>query len=501
LRILTVSNLYPPDGYGGYERQSKELVQALAALGHEMVVLTCPISTKSTSRESNEVGVRRVFSLANEYMPLVQDADFLAAQLIHSRLVSSHNISIFVEQLSEFRPDIVLLCNILGLGGLQILSVLDQLSIPWVWSLADTIPAKLCTLGELSDLVCLFPVKYDQGIHQIQGAFVSPSERLYQDIVDDRCRLDGALHVVPYWVDDDHIDLSVRQHYNRSNPLRMCFVGYVSANKGMDIVLHATKHLQEKGHQIVLNVYGGGDVQEFQNLADELGLSSSVFHGFKSSQELDELYRQNDVLLFPAMLREPFGNVSLEALMRGCIPIIYEKCGAAEFLQDGVDCLKAERTAGSFVAAVERILAGEIDLATMAANAALSVREQFKISAAAKRYETIFCEKAKPFAVREENLRKACLSSMMVERIAFAQLDRDLASKRDMIQRLTTEVGALSSDLKQAKEGIVAYDMALTGEKNKLAASESRLNRLQSSRIWRLRQLLKTLLKDKMPEI
>ena len=40
MRILVLSNLYPPNVVGGYERLCFEVTSALAASGHDMTVLT-----------------------------------------------------------------------------------------------------------------------------------------------------------------------------------------------------------------------------------------------------------------------------------------------------------------------------------------------------------------------------------------------------------------------------------------------------------------------------
>lgn len=40
MRILVLSNLYPPDFLGGYELGCRQAAEALAAAGHDVLVLT-----------------------------------------------------------------------------------------------------------------------------------------------------------------------------------------------------------------------------------------------------------------------------------------------------------------------------------------------------------------------------------------------------------------------------------------------------------------------------
>ena len=50
MRILFVSNLFPPFGRGGYEQWCEEVAHALAARGHSMAVLTSNAGAASGSR-------------------------------------------------------------------------------------------------------------------------------------------------------------------------------------------------------------------------------------------------------------------------------------------------------------------------------------------------------------------------------------------------------------------------------------------------------------------
>ena len=57
-------------------------------------------------------------------------------------------------------------------------------------------------------------------------------------------------------------------------------------------------------------------------------------------------------LRLPDPRREPFGFAPLEAAARGCVPIMSQACGIAEWFVHGVHFLKAPRTAEAFAEAV-----------------------------------------------------------------------------------------------------------------------------------------------------
>jgi glycosyltransferase involved in cell wall biosynthesis len=101
------------------------------------------------------------------------------------------------------------------------------------------------------------------------------------------------------------------------------------------------------------------------------------------------LYRDYDVFAFPTWSREPFGVVALEAASAGCVPLITDECGIAEWLIDGVDCLKAPRSAEGFAERYGEILSGEVDLAAIGRRAQTVAWRDFHIAAAAERIERV----------------------------------------------------------------------------------------------------------------
>jgi glycosyltransferase involved in cell wall biosynthesis len=78
------------------------------------------------------------------------------------------------------------------------------------------------------------------------------------------------------------------------------------------------------------------------------------------------MYDSYDMFLFPTHHREPFGFAPLEAASRGCVALISEDCGIAEWLVDGVHLLKAPRVADDFAAVIRDVLDGKIKLAPVA---------------------------------------------------------------------------------------------------------------------------------------
>src|SRR4051812_13254645 len=145
LKVLALSNLYPPDFVGGYELACAQVVNALQGVGHEVRVLTAAPRHPTAS----SAHVLRWLKLTDEWNPNGMSRDPLAYRLdeAESRLVSAPTIHALINVLKEYQPDVFYVCAVTGLGGLGLMSCLQFLGIPWVWQLGDCVPRVLCSTG------------------------------------------------------------------------------------------------------------------------------------------------------------------------------------------------------------------------------------------------------------------------------------------------------------------------------------------------------------------
>src|SRR5206468_3185206 len=105
-----------------------------------------------------------------------------------------------------------------------------------------------------------------------------------------------------------------------------------------------------------------------------------IFRGARSQADLARLYPLYDVFAFPTWQREPFAFAPLEAAWRGCVPLMSQQCGNAEWFVHGVHCLKAERNPDAFADAFAAILSGAVDLAPIARRASAVVGRDFHMN-------------------------------------------------------------------------------------------------------------------------
>ena len=115
-------------------------------------------------------------------------------------------------------------------------------------------------------------------------------------------------------------------------PLRLGIIGRMVSFKGIPLAFHAVRHLLGDGIACQLHVAGlGRDEAALSQLAKKLSLEEHVrFRGSYANPA--SFYLEMDVLLCPS-IREPFGNVAIEAAYAGCPVVAAAVDGLPEVVQ------------------------------------------------------------------------------------------------------------------------------------------------------------------------
>jgi glycogen(starch) synthase len=368
VKILVVSNLYPPETIGGYEIQCSQAVDYLRARGHEVVVLT---SIPHLVPADHPGHVLRMLRTPDVYSKDRVDLRSPYWEL-ESNLINPDNVYVLLEVLREFSPDVCYLWNLVAVGGAGIVGALEYVGMPWVWHLGDSVPAMLCNFdGQLRGMAQAVAPR-------LTGRFLACS----QTVVDTTQRiisLEGRYRIVPNWV--THAEGQVSRRYSDGTSLKLIHAGRLTEDKGTFLLLDAARLLcDDDGADFSLELVGDGEIEELRDRVSVLKLDDRVrFAGRLSQHELRERLRQSDLFLFPTYAEDPMPLAPIEAAALGCVPIIPLLSGVSEWLIDGVDCIKAERSAPAFAAAVRRVMEGDIALEPLAKRAAQGVHNQFSI--------------------------------------------------------------------------------------------------------------------------
>ena len=393
MRIVAVSNVYPPGAVGGYELGCAQAVDALAAAGHDVVVLT----SRAAAHDRPSPAIRAELELAPVYqfqrfqaMPeRVQRHVISGASFVHAG-----NVRVLAETLEDVEPDVVYLWNLFGIGGLGLLGCLSHAGFPWVWHLMDAVPLFLCSVSapdraaerRIATLASEFG-------HFASGAYIACSTRVEREIRDAGVEMSGDVHLIPNWVPTP---APARRTLFDGGELRILTAGQLGEHKGTHIVVEMAAKLRDRGYvNFSVDVFGMGDAWPFRALASRFGVEEFVrFREPLGQAELFEAYGAYDLFVFPTWSREPFGFAPLEAASRGCVALVSADCGIAEWLVHRVHCLKAAREADAFADVAAAILAGNIPLDDLAHRAQQAVSRDFSLAALLPAIERVLSEAA-----------------------------------------------------------------------------------------------------------
>jgi glycosyltransferase involved in cell wall biosynthesis len=117
----------------------------------------------------------------------------------------------------------------------------------------------------------------------------------------------------------------------------LLYVGRVEEGKGIDCLLHALKIVKEKFSDVRLVVAGkGNSLEKSKQLAESLGLSSSItFSGFVSRDKLSKYYQNSKIVVIPSNYAENFSSVGVEAITFGRPIIVSDEFGLVERIHGG----------------------------------------------------------------------------------------------------------------------------------------------------------------------
>jgi glycosyltransferase involved in cell wall biosynthesis len=155
------------------------------------------------------------------------------------------------------------------------------------------------------------------------------------------------------------------------------FLGRLVNDKGADMAIEAVARIMKlkKNPPLTLTVIGDGpEMENLQKLAVDLGVNNLVsFSGALSGSHLVAALNTHQYMLVPSHWKEPFGNVALEGMACGCIPIVADGGGLPDAV--GEAGLVFERSnLDALVEAIMEVLTDPLLRDRLQRNAALQLR-------------------------------------------------------------------------------------------------------------------------------
>jgi glycogen(starch) synthase len=390
LKILVLTNLYPPTVLGGYEIACHNVANAMRQRGHDVEVLT---TWSHLPDPRPEPWAHRDLD-AHWYLPYTSSDGRLAESEFHKAVCSSYRNTLMVlNYLRSILPDIVYVWNTTGIGTAAILDLLNMVGVPWVLHLMDRTPVDVVANVE-AGILGLFGAS-GSSLYRSAGV-ISMSEHLLTEIEElGGITFPGAT-IIPGGADTSNI--AAHENYLRGGKARFV-ASAVSAEKGTDLIIEAAVKLKLTGADFLIDIFGPGELPRYIDIVRNRGLEGQVrFLGPVAQRYLLEQYPSYDVFLFPTWDREPFGFAPIEAAACGTPPIMSRNCGASERLVDLVHCIKIDRTVGDLLDAMQSVCSAQIDLSAMGRRAKRLVLADLSFNAMLDRIEATLTQRIAPWS-------------------------------------------------------------------------------------------------------
>jgi glycogen synthase len=345
MKILTLSNLYPPHYVGGYELYCQTMLDALRRRGHDIEVLTSDYRVRPGVAQPVETGVSRSLRIHG-----LLGHPFVGIQQLHH--IEFHNNRTLISTCRRVKPDLVYVWAFAGLSKSMLLT-LQRMNVPVVFSVCDHWIAR----SGPSDVWLNWWNRHDARVqqkllralwtfkgHRARCQRVAPTnpvshlqfQRIYfcSRALRDSTAMAGfnVSHgrVIHCSVDTERFDGRPK---SSADPMtRLLYVGRLHPDKGVMTAVRALSLLRDK-FAGELTICGGGDAA-YENKLRSFVKAERLPVKFLSQvppECMPEIYRSHDALLFTSEWPEPFAIAPLEAMACG-LPVIATLTGGSREL-------------------------------------------------------------------------------------------------------------------------------------------------------------------------
>jgi glycosyltransferase involved in cell wall biosynthesis len=335
MRILLISNLYPPYVVGGYERLAAWVAEGLRERGHAVHVLTGggpALLGRPQHHPRLDLDLREL--QAAHFDSGMALADGLG-EGVRRHVFSVHNLRAAHRVIEESRPDLVSFWNPAFITFSPLLAARAR-GIPIVVHLSDT---------AMNPFRNPHPPAFPSGLRSaarvaVDGLLrlcaprrlVVPSVFLRDKFVRGEGLPDARVTVLPWPVPQAAARASSPPRPPRAS--RLLFVGRLSAEKGTPMLIEAFRAAFGQRSELTLTLIGDGIREEVRRLREAAAGLPVEFRGRLEHETVMQEYGRHDVLVFPSVWDEPFAVVPLEAAAGGLAVIATTAGGTPEAITD-----------------------------------------------------------------------------------------------------------------------------------------------------------------------
>ncbi len=399
MRILFVSNLYPPNIVGGYEELCCEVASRFSEKGYEVSVLTSCFGGKVAEDPNQKVHqALRLVVGDSIYQPFAGKND--RRNMLHMQ--NAHALRLVIRDLE---PDIIFCWNLFGLER-AFFDDLKAFRVPVVLMLTDNWLAGMlnpafvgsyfeeCILGQKA------PTDWPRNLgprfelpSNISAIFGSKFMKDFYDASGVVLKNGTVIH--------NGVSLQNATYHKRApetrtigGVVRLLFAGRIVEMKGVSTAICALSRLIKDRPAISwkLNIVGDTKdrqyIEELKAMARAEGCLDAIeFQGKVPPDELPNLFSSHDLYLFPS-LYEPFSLTLIHALDSGIPSIVSATGGNLEIVKDGETGVLFQKGNADDMARSILRLVDDNELRIRVSKGAALIASQFSTTEMIERMET-----------------------------------------------------------------------------------------------------------------
>lgn len=332
MRVMMISNIFPPHVRGGYELGLLDVARGFVEAGHDVEVVTSTVvGVLHKTRPAAGVTVREIFS------PVLAYESDLCDQLERSATWRTRRTDalggVLVEtvvalrrEIESFRPERIWIGNPLGIGPVGVLETALSAGVPVIVHLMDDIDRYLVGYRR--------PLHWLSRVARLKKSLTAVSCASHVQEMNEVVGAYGQHHVVLNGVDFDAMPAQAMpgQH---DGPLRLVYFGQVEPMKGVPHLIDGIERLltSTPGAALHLDIIGPASLSYAESLQADLvtrGLDRHIaLLGRMEKPALMARLATYDAAALLLKLEEPFGYAWLEAAAAG-LPVVVTRGRAVD---------------------------------------------------------------------------------------------------------------------------------------------------------------------------
>lgn len=346
MRILFLSNLYPPNTVGGYERLCFEVAAGLVNRGHQVMVLTSNYGGKMMDFPGQVI-----WRDMNLFAAKDDIYKFFNCTPEQQAAMNAQNDEVFKCAVKQFEPYVIFVWNLFFYDP-SLLDAIKQAERPIFYLLTDNWLAAFLNPGFVHNYmskhvlghVPRYQVLYDTIRRWLKNSgktnFFMPGRAIFASCFMRKFYAEAGFQFEGNTIIYHGVTLpvhhetrfAVRKKFIVDGELRLLFAGRIVEIKGVHTVIQSLRLILKMLPDLKVQLTIIGDDQDhiywerIRNQIETLQLPSLIeFIKPVAEDKLFDLFQQYDIYLFPS-LYEPFSLTLIHALHAG-IPTIASDAG------------------------------------------------------------------------------------------------------------------------------------------------------------------------------